>query len=126
MPDAIVDISVTVYETLDKAGNAANGDYSYLFVPDVVTVTESNTTLRYVLDEASAEAYSITGLYSTDSRFQLASPIVSEDGKSLSVVNSNSQPQLIYVALQVVHLDTQRKLSLDPQVINVPPGRPSM
>jgi hypothetical protein len=121
MSNPVIDISVTVYE---DAGTA-NGGYSYVFTPDIVTTTESNTTLCYTLDTDSATNYSITGIYTTDSRFQLATPVLSPDNKSISVLNGNTQPQLIYVALQVEHVLTRRRLSLDPQVINIPPSRPS-
>lgn len=124
MTDPVIPISVTVYQTPDNSGNTANGTFGYVFEPDVVTVTEYDTTLCYALDADSAEQYTITGIYSTDSRFQLATPVVAADGRSVTVVNSNTQPQLIYVALQVVHKVSGRKLSLDPQVINVPPSNP--
>lgn len=126
MSSPVIEISVTVYEDPNNAGNAANGAFGYIFEPDVVTTTEFNTTLIYSLDEESAQSYSITGLYTTDSRFQLAAPVISSDAKSLAVLNINSQPQLMYVALQVEHVLTKRKLSLDPQVINIPPTKPQL
>lgn len=99
---------------------ADNGKYHYKFTPDNVTVTESPTTLRYHLDSQSAGRYEITGLVSTDTLDQFETPQVSTGGNAVSVVDRNTQAELIDVTVQITDRVKDVPFGCDPQVENEP------
>ena len=95
------------------------GVYSYK--PTSITVTEPNTTLAYVLDDASALLWEIVGMTNTDSKNQLSNESKAPSGNGISVLDANSKAEVFTVTVVAQHrTQRERILRIDPDVCNVP------
>ena len=95
------------------------GVYSYK--PTSVTVTETNTTLAYTLDDSSALLWEIVGLTNTDSKNQLSNESKAQSGNSISVLDANSKAEAFTVTVVAQHrAQRERILRIDPDVCNDP------
>lgn len=119
MKDATVRVKVGVTH-VGEGGNANNGEYLYSFSPDVILVERQHTTLHFELDGETSRNFEIRDLVSTDSRFQFSEPLISEDARSVSVVDANTQRELISLAILVFDTQREKHVVCDPQVVNSP------
>jgi hypothetical protein len=103
-----------------SGGNIRKGRYFYSFDPDVIVVTDSQTNITFALDNESGQEFVIRDLVSSDSKEQLSQPKSSGDFRSISVVDENTQRQLIYLSILVYDTKRQELIACDPQVINSP------
>ncbi|MEA9554603.1 hypothetical protein VC273_01275 [Xanthomonas nasturtii] len=114
-------------------GNTGAGEYFYSFAPDLLIVDKDDgvSTLTYHFDEdVVPKHFKIKSLLTTDAFKQISEPLIAPGGRSVSVVNANSVPTLIFLTLIVE--DPSRKdkkgnkvwFSCDPQVGNDPKINP--
>ncbi len=95
------------------------GVYSYK--PSSVTVTKSNTTLIYALDDSTAQIWEIVGMTNTDSKNQLSNQTKAASGNSISVLDINSLADTFDVTVVAQHRSQrERLLRVDPGVQNIP------
>ncbi|MFC4819135.1 hypothetical protein [Dokdonella ginsengisoli] len=113
-------VSVDVQDTPAGDGNAVGGKYRYAFSPDIAIITKSPTRLVYQMTAATKKSLSFNALYSNDGRYQLARPELSPDGRSISVLNANTQRLLINIMLQISDSVAQNLVHVDPEVLNEP------
>lgn len=88
--------------------------------PPSQTVTQSDTTLVYQLDTASAKLYAITGLGSTDTKGQLSNVFIDPNGNYASVLNANSKSEQFSIFIYYVTRGKTEQKRFDPQVYNIP------
>jgi hypothetical protein len=88
--------------------------------PDPIIVTQSDTTLVFTLDSASAQNWKIVGLTSTDEKDQLGPVFVARGGVSASVLDSNSENENFNITILVHHRTTGQQIGIDPAVQNDP------
>ncbi len=121
MSDPVFTVNLSVVH-VGSGGNTRKGVYFYSFDPDILVIRKPRTTINFVLDKDSTPDFVIVDLVSSDAKYQLSAPRLTPDSRSVSVVNENTQRQLIYVSI-LVH-DTRRDelVACDPQVINSPEG----
>ncbi|HEY0232141.1 MAG TPA: hypothetical protein VGC55_12885 [Dokdonella sp.] len=114
-------VEVDIKRAPADQGNSRDGRYQFAFKPDIAVVQQANTYLIYRMSASSDAKLRLSGIYTTDARYQLGIPNIAADGRSVSMLNVNTQRMLINVSLQVVD-DTDGSLShFDPQVLNDPP-----
>lgn len=113
-------VSVDVQDAPAGDGNAAGGDYRYVFDPDVAIIRKTPTRLIYQLTATTKKSLSFGALYSNDGRYQLTPPEVAPDGRSISVINLNTQRMLINVMLQLADTAAPALVHVDPTVLNEP------
>ncbi len=101
-------------------GNTRNGEYFYSFDPDLVLVRKPRTPLVFVMGAEVPPSFRIVDLVTSDSRFQIGSPVLAENGRSVRVMNENTQRELMHVALLVQDEVRDTLIVCDPQVINSP------
>jgi hypothetical protein len=89
--------------------------------PESAQAIESNTTLQFTLAGSAATDYRITGYNSNDSKEQLGTGSISQDGVTMLVNDANSQPEIININVQIEHRKQGTKHGVDPQVENMPP-----
>ena len=95
------------------------GVYSYK--PSSITVTESDTTLVYALDDSSAILWEIVGMTNTDSKNQLSNESKAPSGNSISVLDVNSKAEVFAITVVAQHrTQRERILRVDPEVSNDP------
>lgn len=111
----------TIKLTVVHVGSGGNsGEYFYSFAPDIIHVEHPHVTMSFVLDDDTASNFVIRDFVSTDARYQLHRPKFDENRRRVTVLNENTQRQLIYVGV-LVHDKLRDKLIIcDPQVINSP------
>lgn len=113
-------VSVDVQDAPKGDGNAVGGKYRYVFTPDIAIIKASPTRLIYQMTAATKKALAFTTLYSNDGRYQLAGLTVAPDGRSISVINVNTQRMLINMMLQISDTATPSLVHIDPEVLNEP------
>lgn len=113
-------VSVDVQDAPAGDGNAVGGKYRYVFSPTIAIITKSPTRLVYQMTAATKKSLSFNALYSNDGRYQLASPELSPDGRSISVLNANTQRMLVNIMLQISDSVAQSLVHVDPEVLNEP------
>lgn len=118
IPDYVV--SVDVQDAPGGDGNAAGGKYRYTFDPDIAMIRNTPTRLIYQLTTTTKKGLSFGTLYSNDGRYQLTRPEVAADGRSISVINLNTQRMLINVMLQLADTASAELVHVDPTVLNEP------
>jgi len=101
-------------------GNTRKGRYFYSFDPDIIVVGKPQTAITFAIDEESGSEFIVRDLVTSDSKFQLSEPRISEDSRSISVIDDNSQRTLIYLSVLVYDTKRDELLACDPQVINSP------
>jgi len=114
-------IDVDVKRNPSDRGNSRDGRYDYAFEPDIAVIKEANTAMVYRLTTTSDPALRVSGIYTTDARYQLGAPRIARDGRSVTLLNVNTQRMLIHVSLQVVDIESGALAHFDPQVLNDPP-----
>lgn len=113
-------VSVDVQEAPNGDGNAVGGKYRYVFTPSIAIVTVSPTRLVYQMTAATKKQLTFGTLYSNDGRYQLGPPTVAPDGRSISVINVNTQRVLISMMLQISDTAAPSLVHIDPEVLNEP------
>jgi hypothetical protein len=99
-----------------------NGKGQYSYNPTGVTVSQSNTTLTYTLDTATALEWEIVGLTNTDSKNQLSNESKAVGGNSISILDANSQSEIFDITVVAQsRAQRERLVRVDPQVTNIPP-----
>ena len=107
-------MSITTTLTISSAGK-------YSYSPSSVTATSAPTTLIYQLDPASAVEWMITGMNSTDTKNQLAPPVVAAGGNSISVLDTNTAKETFSITIEAQNREQpERKVRIDPEVANDP------
>jgi hypothetical protein len=114
-------IDVDIKRNPTGRGNSRDGRFDYAFKPDVAVIKDSNTSMVYRLTTTSDPALRISGIYTTDARYQLGAPRMARDGRSVTLLNVNTQQMLIHVSLQVADIEDGSLAHYDPQVLNDPP-----
>lgn len=120
-----IEVTLTVVETgsvhaIEGLRKTRDEKYHYKFDPEIVNVTECNTTVRYQLaKECSQKGYTVANLYATPNT-QLSEPTVGECGSYIEVTHSNKHQCLLSVLVTVN--DSEKGLAqCDPQMTNDPP-----
>ena len=121
MSDPVFTVNLSVAH-VGSGGNTRKGAYFYSFDPDILVIRKPRTTITFVLDKDSAPEFQIVDLVSSDAKYQFSEPRRSSDARSVSVVNENTQRQLIYVSILVHDSLRDELVACDPQVINSPEG----
>ncbi len=116
-PELTVHLSVA---RVDSGGNTAGGEYFYSFKPDIVNVTKPGTKIIYALRDDVPDHFTLRDIFTTDAKYQLIDTKLPKDGRSISIVDLNTQRQLILVSLLVHDSLHDRLVNCDPQVINTP------
>jgi hypothetical protein len=114
-------IDVDIKRNPMDQGNSSDGRYDYAFKPDIALIKESDTSMVYRLTTTSDPALRVSGIYTTDARYQLGAPRIARDGRSVTLLNVNTQQMLIHVSLQVADIESGALAHFDPQVLNDPP-----
>jgi len=125
MPKAKIPAPIVIEFTVAYVvfgGNAGGGQYFYSFSPDVVMAYKGQKPVQmvYKLDEGVSKHFIIKSLLSSDAKDQIYDIKIAADGRSVSLMNRNDQPTLIFFSV-LVH-DTKRNAMVpcDPQVGNDP------
>ncbi len=92
-----------------------DANYHYSFSPDVAFITQANTPMLYVLN--TTLSVNIVGFFSTDAKSQLGDPVIASDGQSVTVMNANTVPYLMFAFLLVAPQSSQDVIYLDPSII---------
>ncbi len=104
-----------VFFTLSK------GPEGLASTPESATIAKANTYLVFQLDPSTLLEYRITGYNSNDSKAQLGTGKISEDGNSISILDTNSQSCTMNINVLLEHRTSGEKLGIDPIVVNDPP-----
>lgn len=118
MPTIVSELSVAL---VDAGGNTGGGMYFYNFTPDILDITELDTTLTYAFREDIDPRFQIVDVFTTDSKSQVTQIQVASDQRSVSMIILNTQKQLILMSLLVFDSKTQVYVNCDPQVVCRPP-----
>lgn len=105
-----------------SGGNTRRGEYFYSFAPDLIVVRKPRTRMDFSLCDDVPASFKIVDVVTSDSKFQLDKPVFAANGRSVSVINENTQRQLIYVVVLVHDAVRDELVACDPQVINSPEG----
>lgn len=105
---------------VEFGGNTGGGKYFYSYSPDIITVTDSNVDMDFVLSKATDPRFEIDTLISTDANSQFQNPTVKSNKRGVDVMNVNSHAQVTFVAVMVRDTQTGDLIPCDPQVLNVP------
>lgn len=105
---------------VESGGNTGEGLYFYSFSPSMVTIEKANTSIVVALSEFTTTEFLVRDVFTTDSKFQLSRFEVAADGRSLSMVNANSQKALIFLSVLVEDTKNGVSVNCDPQIINRP------
>ena len=105
-----------------SGGNTRKGQYFYSFDPDLIVVSKPQTTLVFSHHKEAASTFRIVDLVTSDAKYQFGKPTIAEDGRSVTVINENTQRQLMYVVVLVKDAERNELVACDPQVINSPEG----
>lgn len=105
---------------VESGGNTGDGMYFYTFSPSITTVARPNTTLVIALSEFTVAEFRIRDIFTTDSKFQLSQPEMAADGRSLRMLDANSQKELILLSVLVEDTKNGVSVNCDPQIINRP------
>lgn len=117
MSGKIIEVSLAVM-FVGSGGNTRDGRYFYSFTPAIVDVTEPDTEIVYSLTEDTPKRFVLADLYANDVGMTLRDKKVHATQRSLSVVNKNTQHQLVILSLLV--LDGTTRINCDPQMTNSP------
>ncbi|MBX9402332.1 hypothetical protein K4L06_13540 [Lysobacter sp. BMK333-48F3] len=103
-------------------GNAGGGQYFYSFSPDVVMAYKDQKPVQmiYKLDEGVSKHFVIESLLSSDAKDQIYDIKIATDGRSVSLMNRNDQPTLIFFSVLVRDMKRKAMVPCDPQVGNDP------
>lgn len=103
-------------------GNAGGGQYFYSFSPDVVMAYKDQKPVQmiYKLDEGVSKHFVIESLLSSDAKDQIYGIEIAADGRSVSLMNRNDQPTLIFFSILVRDMKRKALVPCDPQVGNDP------
>lgn len=134
--EAVIEVYVDVHRVKDlpgSSGNTSSGHYLFRLSQDVVHVDAVGvpTLIRYCLTrDTVARGITFTGAYTTDFKFQLRGPYLSQSdgvdgaGKAFDTVSfehSNTHSCLISVSLQVSDSQApEKRVAYDPQITNTP------
>ncbi len=113
-------VSVDVQDAPGGDGNAVGGKYRYVFDPDIAIVQSTPVRLIYRMTPTTRKGLTFGTLYSNDGRYQFGKPEAAPDGRSISVIDVNTQRMLINIMLQLADAQTQSLVHVDPQVLNEP------
>lgn len=122
MSEKVIQVSLAVM-FVGSGGNTRDGRYFYSFTPAVVDVTEPDTEIVYTLSEETPKRFVIADLYANDVGMTLRGKKVDAQQRSLSVINKNSEHQLVILSLLVLDGDT--RINCDPQMTNSPTRPPT-
>ncbi|CEJ42790.1 hypothetical protein ACSAMZ_01565 [Xanthomonas citri pv. bilvae] len=122
----IIPITLTVAH-VEFGGNTGRGAYFYSFSPDLLIVGkgEQDVTLCYRFCGSVPKRFKIISLLSSDATGQIGKPDINPDGQSVTVVNANNKPTLIFFTVVVKDTITGAHFSCDPQVGNDPEISPT-
>jgi hypothetical protein len=108
--------------SVESGGNTASGRYFYSFTPDLIIVKQSPTTIVFEFSPDTARHYRIEDLVTTDAKFQLSRSLTSDDGRTMTIDNRNTERSLIFISVLVRDTSNDVLINCDPQMINVPVG----
>ncbi len=103
-------------------GNTRRGQYFYSFDPDLVVVSQPQTRLVFNLHKEVPASFRIVDLVTSDAKYQLGNPKFAEGGRSVEVIDENTQRQLMYIVVLVKDTERNELVACDPQVVNSPEG----
>ncbi|MEI2454464.1 MULTISPECIES: hypothetical protein [Lysobacter] len=103
-------------------GNAGRGEYFYSFSPDVVMAYKGQSPVQmvYQLDEGVSKHFVIESLLTSDAKNQIYDIKIASDGRSVSMMNRNDTPTLIFFSVLVRDGKRGVLVACDPQVGNDP------
>jgi len=101
-------------------GNIGNGEYFFCYDNDVIFVTDKDTSLEFVLSEATTSDFSMKTLLSTDSTDQITKITRSSDNRSYNLTHRNTKSQMTLTTILVEDKKRGKLISCDPQILNVP------
>jgi hypothetical protein len=107
---------VDVQYALDGKGNSSDGRYQVSCDPNNVIVGEKNTAIIYELSETTPEAIIFDG-YTQSPSGQLSKPAISEDGRVMTFIDSNTTKQVFKLTLL---FKDNAVFGFDPEVTNNP------
>lgn len=105
---------------VEFGGNTGGGKYFYSYSPDIITVTDANVDMDFILSKATDSRFEIDTLISTDANSQLQNPTVKANKRGVDVLNVNTRAQVTFVAVMVRDTQTNDLIPCDPQVLNIP------
>lgn len=105
----------TVTFTLSESGG------ELVSSPESQSVTEPNTNTIFQLAPNATADFRLTGYTSNDTKSQLGSASINEEGTIMTLVDSNSQADVINITVLAEHRKKGTQHSVDPIVINLPP-----
>lgn len=117
MSEKVIEVSLAVM-FVGSGGNTRDGRYFYSFTPAIVDVTEPDTEIVYTLSEDTPKRFVMADLYANDVGMTLHDKKVAASQRSLSIVNANTQHQLVILSLLV--MDGATRINCDPQMTNTP------
>jgi hypothetical protein len=107
---------VDVQYALDGKGNSTDGRYQVSCDPDNITVGDKNTTIVYELSGTTPEGIVFNG-YTQTPAGQLAKPSISQDGRVMSINDSNTIKEVFKLTLL---FKDNAVFGFDPEVTNNP------
>ncbi len=90
--------------------------------PTSQSVTQKNTTIRYVLGSNTQNKFRFTGYSSNDSKEQLGKASISSDGQTMDVLNKNTESETIQITVNCSDSQTEGGHSVPTEVRNIPPN----
>lgn len=117
MSAKVINVSLAVMR-VNSGGNTRDGAYFYSFTPAIINVTEPDTEVVFTLSDDVPARYSIADLYASENGLNLQGQKISDSKRSISVINTNKQHQLIFLSILV--MDGTIRVNCDPQMTNSP------
>lgn len=119
-----IEVTLTIDETLPGFGNDRGRKYNYVFNPERVHVTESDTRIVYRLAGRDLKRFRMADIYTTDADNQFGKPDVIEGGAAIAITHANKVKRLTELLVMVTvnpQDNAPETIGLDPQVTNDPP-----
>lgn len=115
-------ITTLSFAQVAHGGNTGAGKYFYNFDPDIQTMCkgQKDVVLIYQLDSSVAYHFRIASTVVNDPKFQIRDVTVATDGRSVSMINANTEPCLIFMSVLIRDERTNALINCDPQVGNDP------